>query len=140
MGTPFRTKYPDRRTMSKQVTGAFEIDMKGDDVVHWDTAQMQRNSGTKVFQGDVTGTSTLEAVMLGREGGPMVYVAVEKLDLEFEGLKGSFFLAHQMSANGKDYAKSLTIVPGSGTGDLEGISGTAEITRDHRLILDYDLG
>lgn len=125
--------------MTERVSGAFTIELQGDPVVERHDAQLQRNHGTKVFTGDITGTSTLEAVMLGREGGPMVYVAVEQLDVEFGGRRGTFWLAHRMSANGTAYDGSISIVPGSGTGDLEGINGTAEITGDHRLLLEYEL-
>ncbi|WP_406207831.1 DUF3224 domain-containing protein [Kitasatospora sp. NBC_01560] len=126
--------------MTERVTGAFTFDnWEGGDIVHWDEAQMQRNKGTKVFTGDITGTSVLEAVMLGVEGGPAIYVAVEKLNLEFHGRKGTFFLAHRSMADGTTHRKSLEIVPGSGTGDFTGISGKAEILPSHDLVLDYDL-
>ena len=126
--------------MTERVTGNFTFDVwKGEGVVHWDEAQMQRNKGTKTFTGDITGTSVMEAVMLGVEGGPALYVAVEKLDLEFHGRKGSFFLAHRSMAHDGNHNKSLEIVPGSGTGDFVGISGSAEIMANHDLVLDYDL-
>lgn len=39
-----------------------------------------------------------------------------------------------------EQAASSTIVPGSGTGEPSGISGYAEITDQHELVLDYELG
>ncbi|MEV6116061.1 DUF3224 domain-containing protein [Streptomyces sp. NPDC052109] len=126
--------------MSKRVTGAFTFDTwEGDEVIRWDEAQAQRRKGAKTFTGEMTGTSVLEAIMCGVEGGPAVYVAIEKLDLEFHGMKGSFMLAHRSMAHGDDHRKSLDIVPGSGTGDFKGISGTAEILPGHDFVVDYDL-
>lgn len=126
--------------MSKRVKGAFTFDeWVSDEVVPWNGAEVQRNRGAKRFTGDLAGTSSIEAVMLGVDGGPKVYVAVEKYDLEFDGLKGGFVLVHEMVAAGKNYTKRLDIVPGSGTGDLAGIRGSAQIGAKHSFTLDYDL-
>ncbi|RKT17049.1 uncharacterized protein DUF3224 [Streptomyces sp. 1114.5] len=126
--------------MSKRVTGSFTFSTwEGEDVVQWDEAQMQRNKGAKIFTGDITGTSRLECVMLGSEGGAAVYVGAERLELEFDGLKGSFFLTHRSMAYDGKYDKTLVIVPGSGTGDLVGITGKAEILPGHDFVLEYDL-
>jgi hypothetical protein len=60
-----------------------------------------------------------------------------------EGREGSFVLQHRgvLSADGAEIDGA--IVPGSGTGELEGITGQGAITVDddgtHRLTLEYEL-
>jgi hypothetical protein len=67
------------------------------------------------------------------------YVAFERLAVAVQGRKGTFVLHHTASEAGM----SLRVLPGSGTGELTGISGTAEIIQDeagtHTFKLDYDL-
>ncbi|HWE88677.1 MAG TPA: DUF3224 domain-containing protein [Pseudonocardiaceae bacterium] len=124
--------------MTKQVTGAFTFDK-------WESApdetwpEVGRTHGEKTFTGEITGTSVLAATMTSVEGGPAVYVAIEKYEVEFDGLKGRFLVAHRATKNGDVQDLSLLIVPGSGSGDLTGITGTAEITPDDDFILTYEI-
>ena len=57
---------------------------------------------------------------------------------------GSFLLVHDASMSSEGQSLSLTIMRDSGTGELQGIGGQANIIIDadggHTLILDYDLG
>jgi hypothetical protein len=128
--------------MPKRIKSAFTFDRwDGTPRDTWEGAQLSHTRAAKTFTGEMTGTSSMEAIMLkvGGDGGPAVYVAVEKLEVELDGRKGSFFLVHSAIASGDDHDKSLKIVPGSGTGDLVGISGEAEILPGHDFVLDYDL-
>ena len=125
--------------MSKRVTSAFTIDTWEGAPADWHGAQLQRTQAAKTFTGDLAGTSALEAVMLGVGEDVSAYVAVERLEVEFDGLKGSFCLLHAATAHGEENEMNLTIIPGSGTGDLAGLSGTATILPGHGFALEYEL-
>ncbi|MFC1419922.1 DUF3224 domain-containing protein [Streptacidiphilus cavernicola] len=125
--------------MSKRVTSAFSIDKWEGKPADWHGAQLQRTEAAKTFTGDLAGTSALEAVMLGVGENVSAYVAVERMEVEFDGLKGSFCLLHAATANGDENEMKLTIIPGSGTGDLVGLTGTAVVLPGHEFALEYDL-
>lgn len=64
------------------------------------------------------------------------------------GRLGSFVLHHNAAA-GIEGGLSLTVVPGSGTVELDGLKGPAgievsgqvgDVTAAHMLVLDYELG
>jgi hypothetical protein len=96
------------------------------------------------FQGDLEGEATAELLTATAENGVAVYLALDRISGRLEGREGSFVLQHRgvLSAEGAEIDGS--IVPGSGTGELAGISGQGAITVDdegtHRLTLEYELG
>lgn len=76
--------------------------------------------------------------------GVGTYVAMESFEGTLDGRRGAFNLAHSATTTGSDRLHPLVvIVPGSGTDDLAGLTGTGEIVIDadgtHRLTLDYEL-
>ena len=95
------------------------------------------------FQGDLEGEGTAELLTATAEDGTAVYLALDRISGRLEGREGSFVLHHRgvLSADGAEIDGA--IVPGSGTGELEGITGQGAITVDddgtHRLTLDYKL-
>ncbi|HEV7974653.1 DUF3224 domain-containing protein [Amycolatopsis sp.] len=90
----------------------------------------------KTFIGEIEGTSTVEMLAAGNEIS-RAYVAFERFDVAVQGRKGTFVLHHSAS----DAGASWTILTGSGTGELTGISGVAEIVNDdggHTFTLTYE--
>ena len=77
--------------------------------------------------------------------GPLAnagYIASERVSGSLDGRKGTFVLQHWgLAEEGAPPSTAGHVVPGSGTGDLVGLSGTMEITVDadgtHTLSLDY---
>ncbi len=71
------------------------------------------------------------------------YVALERIDGTLKGRRGTFALLHLGTMIGDTSSGSWPVSPGSGTGELEGISGVARIEIDeaggHTLFLDYEL-
>jgi hypothetical protein len=126
--------------MPTRANSSFTIDNRDAEPTPWEGGQMSRTRLTKTFTGDLVGTSVVEAIMLGMEdGGPAVYVGVEQFDCALHGRKGTFLLTHSATMHGADSASSWTVVPGSGTGELAGLDGDAEITPEHDFLLDYTL-
>ena len=96
---------------------------------------------SKIFHGDIEGTAEGEmlATLVGQSGA---YVALERVHGMVGDRAGSFALAHRGVMNEGAQELSISIVPGSGTGELAGISGTFHLTiegGEHRYDLEYSL-
>jgi len=83
-----------------------------------------------------------------RGGRPAACCGFEWLSVTLAGRIGTFLFHHNAGA-GLAGGLSLTVVPGSGAGQLAGLEGSARIeiagevgdtTAPHRLILEYGLG
>ncbi len=100
----------------------------------------------KHFDGEVVGRSaTLFTAAFDQLSGKGTYVAMESFEGSLNGLAGTFNFAHSATTAGADRsAEFFTIVPDSGTGELNGITGTGGMAVDtngtHRIWFDYDLG
>ena len=108
-----------------------------------DGVSLTRTKVTKTFTGDLEGASVAELLMAGAPNDSAAYVGFERIEGKLNGRAGSFILHHNaVSARGEQSA-TWTIMTDSGTGELEDISGAAQIVIDadggHTLILDYDL-
>lgn len=100
----------------------------------------------KAFEGEVAGRSaTLFTAAYDQATGVGTYVAMESFEGALNGREGTFNFAHSATTSGEDRtAEFFTVVPGSGTGALAGITGTGGLAVDtdgtHRIRFDYELG
>ncbi len=123
------------------------------DVTGWDPAPydqpavgpaLTRITIHKVFRGDFEGESTGEGLFCGMNA-PQTgagYVVSERVDGHLKGRSGTFVIQHGgMMGPGLPPRTFGHVVPGSGTGELEGLDGEVEISRtedgQHTLTLDY---
>ncbi|MDO9608270.1 MAG: DUF3224 domain-containing protein [Brevundimonas sp.] len=95
----------------------------------------------KTFHGDFEGSGVGEmlGLMVGQSGA---YVAMERVTGVLDGRQGGFSMVHRGVMNAGARELLITIVPGSGSGDLAGISGVFHLTiadGEHRYGLDYSL-
>jgi len=99
-----------------------------------------RMVGTKVFHGDLTGTSIVEMLHSSTESaGSRAYVAIERVVGTLGGRHGSFVLMHQGSMNKDGQALSVVVAPNSGTGELAAIAGTFQIIiKDKKHFYEFD--
>lgn len=90
--------------------------------------QLGRMSIDKHYQGDLaaTGKGEMLTAMTSTEGSAG-YVAIEQVTGELQGKTGSFVLQHFGTMENGSERLILEVVPGSGTGDLTGLSGTMKI-------------
>jgi hypothetical protein len=103
-----------------------------------------RMSIDKQFSGDLEATSRGQMLT----GGTAIktsagYVAIELVTGTLKGRKGSFILQHTGVMNRGVPSLVITVVPDSGTGQLEGIRGTMAIRIEggkHSYDLNYTLG
>jgi hypothetical protein len=119
----------ESRTMQKRATGTFEVTMNRQPP--YDAAagaSLGRISITKIFRGDLEGSSTLEMLSaISEVQGSAGYVAIERVSGNLHGRAGSFVLQHSGIMTRGKAQLSVTVVPDSGTEELRDIAGTMTI-------------
>jgi hypothetical protein len=127
-----------------RATGTFDVSLKPLPMDEDPATQLLgRMSIDKKFHGDLDGTSKGQMLT----GGTIIrnsagYVAIERVTGSVKGRKGSFILQHTGTMNRGEPSLVITVVPDSGTEQLEGIKGTMKIDIDagkHSYELDYVL-
>ena len=97
----------------------------------------------KQFHGDLDASSKGEMLGAGDpQKGAAGYVAIERVTGKLNGRSGSFALQHRGTMDKSGMHLEVSVVPGSSTGDLEGISGTMQIIIEagkHSYTFDYTL-
>jgi hypothetical protein len=115
--------------MSKQSRASFDVES-------WDEqpilaaeggAKVTRASVTMRFEGDLAGTGSVEWLMSYEDDGTATFVGLERVVGELDGRSGSFVLQHVGRFDGELAQASLTVLSGSGTGELTGLSGTGTL-------------
>lgn len=95
----------------------------------------------KTFEGDLVATSQGQMLTAGdNRTGSGVYVAVERVTGTLNGKSGTFALHHTGIMDQGKPSLEIRVVPGSGTGELAGISGSLKIEikdKMHFYELDY---
>ena len=91
-------------------------------------ARMGRMSIDKEIEGDLTATTRgqMLSAMTATEGSAG-YVAIERVEGVLQGKTGSFVLQHVGVMDRGRPTLSVNVVPDSGTGELEGLSGRFDI-------------
>ena len=104
---------------------------------------LSRFSIDKQIHGDLEATTKGEMFSGGDpQHGVAGYVAIEVVTGTLNGKHGSFALQHSATMDQNGRKMSVSIVPGSGTGDLKDISGTFDIqiaNGQHSYDLQYTL-
>jgi hypothetical protein len=91
-------------------------------------SRIGRMSIDKSISGDLVATTTGQMLSAMTEvKGSAGYVAIERVDGVLDGRKGTFVLQHTGTMNRGAQSQSVTVVPDSGTGDLEGLAGEFRI-------------
>ena len=97
----------------------------------------------KQFHGDLEAASKGEMLGAGNPAtGTAGYVAIEQVTGTLHGRNGAFALQHFGTMEDNKFELTIKVVPGSGTGDLSGISGSMTITivsGKHSYKFDYTL-
>lgn len=97
----------------------------------------------KQYSGDLRATGQGEMLSAGNPAaGSAGYVAIEHVSGTLHGRSGTFALQHNGTMHNGPSHLVITIVPGSGTGDLLGIEGTLKleiVERKHFYEIDYTL-
>jgi len=131
--------------MSTHATGTFDTNRTPHPPYDMaEGATLGRTTITKMFRGDLEGTSVVEMLSaMSDVQGSAGYVAIERVTGALHGLSGSFVLQHSgiMSRRGIP-SLTVSVIPDSGTGALTGIAGTMTINiadGKHSYVFDYTL-
>jgi Protein of unknown function (DUF3224) len=134
---------------SVTATASFKFDAwEEEPIVDDATLRLYRTRFQKAFEGEIRGAGQGEMVMVQLGGQPAAYCGFELVRGTLAGRAGTFLLHHN-AGGGLEGGLSLTVVPGSGTGQLKSLVGSGRIeiggevgdmTAPHTLILDYRLG
>jgi hypothetical protein len=124
-----------------EANGTFEVKLRPLETYNQaEDARIGRMSIDKTFMGDLVGTSRGEMLSGGSPAeGSAGYVAIERVTGTLQGQSGSFLLQHSGTMTPTSQKSAITVVPGSGTGELEGIAGTMSIKiEDGQHFYDFD--
>lgn len=108
-----------------------------------DGAKLTQTHVRRSFDGDLIGTGNLMYVMTHIDSGNAVFLGYENVVGSLGGRTGSFVLRHTGSYDGGKATAELEVVPGSGTDELVGLSGTGRFSaghaEEHDMPLDYEV-
>ena len=136
--------------MTTHGKGTFEI--KSWDENTWDGKPHKDVKGAKqtyaivkqLFHGVIDGESEAHSVMTYREDGSANYVGLQTVVAKIGDRSGTFVMQSvgAYDPNTGIAETALTIIPGSGTGQLKGLTGKGSYTATHAdqqpYTLDYD--
>jgi len=104
--------------------------------------KLTRATVTKTFTGDITGDGHVEYLMMYRADGTATFVGLERITGRLAGRDGSFVLQRTGVFENGLAKESYSVVPGSGTGQLEGLRGEGKSAvghgSEHPFTLDYE--
>ncbi|MGP3689755.1 DUF3224 domain-containing protein [Streptomyces sp. IBSNAI002] len=118
----------------------------------WDEQEISQADGRKVtrsaieysYTGAIEGEGVQEYVMFYRSDESTTFVGLEQITGRLGGRSGSFVLQHTGELTGTAAVVTWTVVPGSGTGELTGLTGSGGFTATHdeggnaEYTLDHD--
>lgn len=132
-----------QETVMHHATGTFEVSVTpADPEVLEAGLGLSRYTLAKTFSGGMTGSGVGQMLAGGVSADEGAYVALERFVGALDGRQGAFLLAHRGDMNAEGYTLSISIVPGTGTGQLAGITGDFALTiagGEHRYDLSYSL-
>ena len=127
--------------MNQHARGTFTVDIQP--MTPPPAAGLARSSINKRLQGELDGTTQGEMFSAGDPKlGTAGYVAIEVVTGDLHGRHGTFALQHMGTMDAHGRHMTVLVIPGSGTGELAGISGTFTIDMHdgrHDYVLDYAL-
>lgn len=98
------------------------------------------------YTGELEGSSTVHYLMsyVG-DGTHGTFTAMEHIEGSLDGKTGAFDVVHTGTFDSVGVKAAVSVIPGSGTGELAGLSGTGVIDlaghqESYPFVFDYELG
>jgi hypothetical protein len=108
-----------------------------------DLPRLSRASVTKTFTGDIEGEGQVEYLMMYRSDGSATFVGLERVVGRIGGKTGTFVLQRIGVFENGQARESYSVIPGSATGELQGLRGDGSSAvghgMEHPFSLSYDL-
>jgi hypothetical protein len=105
--------------------------------------KLARASVAKTYTGDIAGEGHVEYLMMYRSDGTATFVGLERVVGRLAGRTGSFVLQRTGIFEGGQAKESYSVIPGSATGELDGLlgEGTSAVGHgmEHPFTLQYEL-
>ena len=120
-------------------SGTFKVDLTPQEDVESPAGRMLI---TKTYLGDMNGSGIGQMISKRTENGTAVYYAIEEFSGSVNGKSGGFTLVHKGHMNKESQSLEVTILEGSGSGELQNVSGSMLIVQDvngHRYELTFEL-
>ncbi len=139
--TPVQIKIPRSPLMTTYASGTFDVKLTPQETQD-KAAAIGRMSIDKQFHGDLEATSKGEMLASSESNGSAAYVALERVTGTVSGRSGSFVLMHNGTMTRDVQELSVSVVPGSATGQLEGLAGKMTINivdKKHLYEFEYTL-
>jgi hypothetical protein len=114
--------------MTQHATGPFDVKLAPlDPAFKTEDNSIGRMSIDKQFHVDLDATSKGEMLYAGTSKTSGGYVAIERVSGTLQGRQGTFVLQHNATMTNGAPQLNVIVVPGTGTGQLAGLSGTMNI-------------
>jgi len=94
--------------------------------------KLTRAKVTKSYNGDIEGEGSVEYLMMHRPDTTASFVGLERVVGSLGGRSGSFVLRHIGTFEDGQATETISVVPGSGTGELSGLRGHGEFSAGHQ--------
>ena len=108
-----------------------------------DRPKLTRASVAKTYTGDIEGEAQVEYLMMYRSDGTASFVGLEQVVGRIGGKTGTFVLQRTGVFEGGQAKESYFVIPGSGTGELQGLAGDGSSSvghgMEHPFTLSYEL-
>jgi hypothetical protein len=108
-----------------------------------DLPKLTRASVMKTYTGDIEGEGHVEYLMMYRSDGSATFVGLERVAGRIGGKTGTFVLQRIGVFENGQAKESYSIVPGSATGELQGLRGDGSSAvghgMEHPFSLNYEL-
>ncbi|TLX21699.1 DUF3224 domain-containing protein [Thermomonas fusca] len=126
-----------------QATGEFEVTrIPQEELEIGEGATIGHSRFEKRFRGGLEASSVVHMLaLMSPVQGSGAYVAIERIEGTLDGRRGSFFAQHNGTMDRGKPSLDVTVIPDSGTGELEGLHGRIRIDitdGKHYYTFDYD--
>lgn len=130
--------------MSSFANATFTIEAWDEQPLHGTEGlpKMTRVTARLDYRGDIEGQGNVEYLMVYRDDQSATFIGLERIKGGIAGYTGSFVLQHSGSYEGGSAKSSFSVVPGSGTDKLTGLSGHGEYAAkdcDAPVTMHYDI-
>ena len=108
-----------------------------------DQPKLTRASVIKTYTGDIEGEGQVEYLMMYRSDGSATFVGLERVVGRIGGKTGTFVLQRTGIFESGQAKESYSVIPGSATGELQGLLGDGSSAvghgMEHPFTLSYGL-
>ena len=119
--------------------GTFEVNLSPQEDAETPAGRMLIS---KSYRGGMEGSGAGQMISKMLDSGTAVYYAIEEFSGSVMGKSGGFTLVHQGHMDKESQSLEVKILEGSGSGELEAISGSMTIVQDeggHSYTLQFEL-